>query len=116
MSFEAENQTTEIKFDDISVLYNFPHYKGVGDHYGAYAHKYMEIMKQIEFVDARLVAEYCKSLPQLAYLVGNKDAVVLDVACGTGDSGNELIKQGFIPTYGIDASLQMLCCCPDGIY
>ena len=93
-----------VSMDDIATLYNFPDYKNVGDHYGAFADKYTEIMSAIEFHDARFVAELCAALPQLAHLKNNEDAVILDLGCGTGNSSEELRKAGFILTYGVDAS------------
>ena len=90
--------------DDVSTLYHFPDYKNVGEHYGAYAKKYDKIMNEIEFFEAQWLSEQCQLLPELKHMIGNQEAILLDVACGTGNSGKELIKRGFIPTYGLDAS------------
>ena len=94
----------KVNVDDIATLYNFPDYKNVGDHYGAFADKYEDIMNAIEFYDARFVAELCATLPQLSHLKNNENAIILDLCCGTGNSSEELRKVGFLPTYGVDAS------------
>ena len=65
-------------------------------------------MAEIECVDDKLVSEYAANLPELAHLRGNDQAVILDVACGTGLSAQKLKENGFKCTFGIDASQGML--------
>lgn len=59
--------------------------------------------------------QYCADM--LSALLPNKEAVILDVAAGTGLVGGELKKRGFCNIHAHDGSLNMLDTCKQkGIY
>ncbi len=76
--------------------------KDTKDYYDAWAETYEDEVAENGYVSP----ERCAAA--LAEFVGDKDAPLLDVGCGTGVSGNALKSAGFTRLDGCDFSAEML--------